>query len=190
MFKTAFLAYKGLNKLRQMLVVFAVVAALLVASVAGFKIWLAVHDGAIKNDIKTEVLNDVNNKAITVQNNDKKRVDNASDAIGAVRDCIKLSRVYGTDECKRGEQQAPPENDIQTTTITDRTQFEGAGSLDFAVGRLPLPMGGVFPDSTEKQGVQKKPTCYPEKVSDEFGLPVWVYDADGLLVQQEIQVCQ
>ena len=177
-----FSVFKAMSGLKQLALVVSVVVALFL----GFQAWLAYHDYQNSQTAKKELVDGINTQTEQLQSKDKERVKNASDAVSTVPDCVNLSRVYGSDECQRAKRQGAFENDFQTAPITEKTHLKRAGSSNTAVDRLPLPMGGVFSGSAKEQSVQG---CYKEKLIDEFGLPIWMLDVDGLLVQQEVEVC-
>ena len=173
MFKTIKTMFKGYSALKQGVII----VVFLMSLVAAFSTWLAVHD----YHKKQVVLEDITAKEKVIKNEDEKRVEDASAVVGAVRDCIKLGSVYGTDECT--QRQEPLENNIQTTPFTQTENPYGVGPSDAVMDRLPLSMGSLFQGNTEDESL-----CYDQPVMDEFGLPNYIYDG-GEWVHEMIEVC-
>jgi len=177
---------KGLSVLQQVIATTVVILLLL----GGFKGGLALY----KHNIKSEVIEDITIKEDGIKHEDIKRIKKATDIIDNKSDCDKLSVVYNADQCAK--RQESPAINIPPATTTESENTGGTGQSNTDIDPYALPMGSVFSEQTTYSSLQisgekrsRNKNCYKEKVSDEYGLPVWVYDADGLVVQQEIDVC-
>ena len=177
---------KGLSALQQVITTIAVILLLL----GGFKGGLALY----KHNIKSEVIKEITIKEDGIKHEDIKRIKKATDIIDNKSDCDKLSIVYNADQCTK--RQETPANTVPKATTTESENTGRTGQSDVDFNSDALSVGGVFSEQTTYPSLQSSgekrtsnKNCHKEKVSDEYGLPVWVYDSDGLLVQQEIDVC-